>query len=152
LNNTISSHITYLYKSITYKYRLEFRHHEEQSEAAPQHESSKAEGEKIQMEVNQDSLFKLFKLLPMMHSTLNEVLRHQENTMRHLKFLDQKMEGITRKLASVHNTGPFESEHVARLLSKLPLNSVDEMTEFLGEINDAIADKSITIEYLVSKN
>jgi hypothetical protein len=88
----------------------------------------------------------------MMHPTLNEVLRHQENTMRHLKLLDQKMEGITRKLVGVHNTGPSESEHVARLLSKLPLNSVDEMTEFLGEINDAIADKSITIEYLVSKN
>jgi hypothetical protein len=106
-----------------------------------------------QIEVNQDSLLKLFKLLPMMHSTLNEVLRRQENTMRHLKLLDQKMETITRKLAGVvHNAGPSESEHVARLLSKLPLNSVDEMTEFLGEINDAIADKSITTEYLVSKN
>lgn len=72
--------------------------------------------------------------------------------MRHLKLLDQKMEAITTKLAGVHNAGPSESEHVARLLSKLPLDSVDEMTEFLGEINDAIADKSITIEYLVSKN
>ncbi|EFX71984.1 hypothetical protein DAPPUDRAFT_111184 [Daphnia pulex] len=84
------------------------------------------------------------KLLP----SMSQVLRRQENTMRHLKLLDQKMEGIKRKLTGVHNAGPSESEYVARLLSKLPLNSADEMTEFLEEINDAIADKSITIGYL----
>lgn len=133
--------------------RLEFGrfgHDEEivddQSEAAPQHE-------KIRIEFNQDSLLKLFQMLPMMHSTMNEVLRRQDNMMRHLKMLDQKMEAITSKLAGVtNNAGPSESEHVARLLLKLPLNSVIEMTEFVGEINDAIADKSITIGYLVSKN
>ncbi|KZS05516.1 Uncharacterized protein APZ42_031276 [Daphnia magna] len=147
-SNLSSTPKTYIHKK---KSRLEFRHHEEQSEAAPQHESQEGnDGEKFQIEVNQDSIFKLFKLLPIMQSTLNEVLRCQENTMRHLKLLDQKMEGITRKLAGVNNAGPSESEHVARLLSKLPLNSVDEMTEFLGEIKDAIADKSITIEYLRS--
>ncbi|XP_045023102.1 uncharacterized protein LOC116935448 [Daphnia magna] len=127
--------------------RLEFGHDEDdQSEAAPQHE-------KIRIEFNQDSLLKLFQMLPKMHSTMNEVLRRQENMMRHLKMLDQKMEAITSKLAGVtNNAGPSESEHVARLLLKLPLNSVNEMTEFVGEINDAIADKSITIGYLVSKN
>jgi hypothetical protein len=38
--------------------QFEFRNDEEQSEAALQHESSGAEGEKNQIEVNQDSLFK----------------------------------------------------------------------------------------------
>ncbi|KAK4004192.1 hypothetical protein OUZ56_005934 [Daphnia magna] len=149
-SNLSSTPKTYIHKK---RSRLEFRSHEEQSEAAPQHESQEgSEGEKFQIEVNQDSIFKLFKLLPIMQSTLNEVLRRKGNTMRHLKLLDQKMEDITRKLAGVNNAGPSESEHVARMLSKLPLNSVDEMTEFLGEIKDAIADKCITIEYLVTSN
>ena len=105
-----------------------------------------AGGDKFRIEFNQESLFKLFKLLPMMQSTLNEVLRRQENTMRHIKLLDQKMEGISSKLSGVNNLGPSQSENVARLLSKLPLNSPDEMNEFIGEIKNAIADKSITIE------
>ncbi|EFX64825.1 hypothetical protein DAPPUDRAFT_333805 [Daphnia pulex] len=79
--------------------QLEFGHDEDdQSEAAPQHE-------KIRIEFNQDSLLKLFQMLPMMHSTMNEVLRRQENVMRHLKMLDQKMEAITSKLAGVTNHG-----------------------------------------------
>ncbi|KZR98462.1 Uncharacterized protein APZ42_006115 [Daphnia magna] len=92
-SNLSSTPKTYIHKK---RSRLEFRSHEEQSEAAPQHESQEG--------------------------------------------------NITRKLAGVNNAGPSESEHVARMLSKLPLNSVDEMTEFLGEIKDAIADKCITIE------
>ncbi|KAI9562427.1 hypothetical protein GHT06_013397 [Daphnia sinensis] len=69
----------------------------------------------------------------------HEKIRIEFNQDSLLKLFQIKLAGVT------NNAGPSESEHVARLLLKLPLNSVNEMTEFVGEINDAIADKSITI-------
>ena len=70
-----------------------------------------------------------------MHSNMNEVIRRQDNIIKNIKVLHQKLEEISSRLeGSDNNTSPSQLQNVATLMTKLPLSSESEMDEFLVDL------------------
>ena len=87
-----------------------------------------------------------------MHSNINEVMRRQDNIIKNIKVLHQKMEEISSRLeGSDNNTSPSQLQNVATLMTKLPLSSESEIAEFLVDLKDGIKNKNITLERFVSR-
>ena len=66
---------------------------------------------------------------------MNEVIRRQDNIIKNIKVLHQKLEEISSRLeGSDNNTSPSQLQNVATLMTKLPLSSESEMDEFLVDL------------------